>query len=143
MSSRERDINRIRELLSENVDSLSEEELIKEIIEDYGSEENALRAFDDISNSAIANAGKVRLASAREMFDKLNSESTATSRVSQLTYEQKVVVLERVRQRANEFPEELTRAARGELGDETDIDSTLEDLEFLGFLEDNNFLSDL
>lgn len=143
MSGTERDVDKIRELLSENVDSLSEEELIKEIIEDYGSEENALKTFEDVSNSAIAKARKAKLASAREMFDELNSESTSLSRISQLTYEQKVLVLERVRQRANEFPEELTRAARGELGDEMDIDSTLEDLEFLGFLDDNNFLSDL
>lgn len=123
------------ELLSENLDTLSEEELLAECAEDFGSVDVMVKMFDAAVTKATAQAKRARLEAARQGYRNAveQSQQTHGNNVLQLPLKEKRNLLDRL---ATMVPGQLTLAARNDNDSESDIDAMLRDLIELGAIDE-------
>ncbi len=129
-----RQLERLADALSRDVDQLTDEELLREAQEDYGDSDKAALATKNIIREAIAAQGKRRLAAARRAYEAQNAKEGA--KVFALSTERKRELVERFASNDDQLREKLTMAARNQENLEDDIDSFLEDLIELGVIDD-------
>lgn len=108
----------LQEMLAEDLESLTEQELLTECEEDYGSIEGMVDTFKRILGKAVETAS-------HQDSDNDNRHFKSGCNVLSLPVEEKRAVLERVRVA---HAGKLTMAARNADGSDEDIDRQLEDL---------------
>jgi hypothetical protein len=126
-------LDRLGEALAKDLDTLSDDELTEEIAadSDVAKTVNHMRGLVE---SAIAEAGRRRLAKARQAYDAVAEKQR--SKVIQLPLSRKKELVAHFAHSAGPLPERLTLAARNEDNSEADLDSLLEDLLELGVIDD-------
>lgn len=125
---------RLADALANDVDNMSDQEILKEAAERHGSVEQAAASVRAIVASAIASAGKQRLHALRKAYDA--EIGARQSNVVRLPLERKRALLERFAKNDNALQKKLTLAARNEEDSEADLDSFLEDLVRLGVIDE-------
>jgi len=127
-----RQLNRLAQALDQQIDTLSDDEIIAEAAVLHGDAEKAARETRDLIQGVISKCGRRRLEAARRAYDA--QITGARSNVVRLPLERKLAVIERVA--AGDFGKQLTLAARNGSATETDIDSLLDDLVKLGLIDE-------
>jgi len=126
-------LDRLSEALAKDLDTLSDDELSEEIAAD-SDVEKTVNHMRQLVESAIAEAGRRRLANARQGYEAIAEKQR--SKVIQLPLNRKKELVAHFAHGANALPERLTLAARNEDNSEADLDSLLEDLLELGVIDD-------
>lgn len=129
-----RQIERLIEALGRDIDAMSDEEILAEAADLYGSTEKAATDTLTIIGAVIAASGKQRLAAARKGYD--THVAGSRPNVVKLPLERKLVLIERFAGNDNDVGQKLTLAARNGEAVEADIDSFLEDLIELGLIDE-------
>jgi len=126
-------LDRLDEALAKDLDTLSDEELFGEIAAESDIEKT-VNHMRHLVETAIAEAGRRRLAKARQAYKALAERPR--SKVSQLPLGRKKELVVHFAHNAGALPERLTLAARNEDNSEADLDGLLEDLVELGVIDD-------
>ena len=127
-------IGRLADTLASEIDELSDEELVREAREDYGSLDTAALETKNVIQAAIREQGKRRLAIARSEYQAYQERSG--SRVHEWSSEKKRALVDQIWMDPDLLPGELTLAARNEEDLKSDVDSILEDLIDLDVIDD-------
>lgn len=133
------DTQEIISLLGAELESLSEDQLLAECGEDYGSVQSMVERFDTIVGDAAARSKRRRLDAARKGYrDAANHPETfsadfSAEQILKLTLSEKRALLERL---TGDAGGEMTLAARNENRSETDIDAILRDLLIMGAIDE-------
>ena len=128
-----RHIERLADALAREIDQLTDEELLREVKEEYGDPEKAALATKNLIQEAVTAHGKRRLAAARTAYEA--QRGGGGSKVLELSAERKRELIDRFASNDNQLREKLTVAARKQEDLEADIDSFLEDLIELGVID--------
>lgn len=108
----------IRQLLSENLESLSDDEILEECIEDYGTIEKMTSIFNEIFSKANKTASNQKMITT-------NQNDIQKTNVFDLSLDTKRALLQEI---SISLSGKLTMAARNAEGTGDDIDRKLEDL---------------
>lgn len=133
-----RKLARLANALADEIDTLSDEEIIHEVQADYG---NVAQFAADIKASiskVVSDHGKQRLFVARAAFNA--SQFNRQSKIVSLPIDKKRALLQKLARANNSFGEKITLAARNETTSEKDVDSLLLDLVALGLVDDEGNL---
>lgn len=125
--------DRIIEAMLQNVDELTEKELLLEGIEEYGSEESISAAFGDVVDSVMHQIGTTKLKRAKEGYLKAIKSTLVRPNILMLPLGEKRKLIE---QAVLAGEGQITLAAREALQSEDDIDSILQDFIELGLVTD-------
>lgn len=129
---------RLADALARDVDQLTDDELLKEAIEEFGSLDKATAVVRGRIARALEVGGRRRLAAARKAYDSHLHRSH--SKIAWLPMSRKRALIEHFTHNDNALRQKLTLAARNEKESQADIDSFLEDLVELGVIdEEGNF----
>lgn len=132
-------IARLSDALARDVDALSEQELLSEAAEDYGSASSAGDSVKRTLDSALAHGARARLESARRAYDE--KMRTLKPKVMNASTTEKIALLEKFAANDNTLRQKLTLAARNEKQGAADVDGLLGDLIELGAIdEEGNIL---
>ena len=120
-------------ILGENLEHMSDDELLAEAVDDFGSVDAMVSAFDGIVSKAAAEARRNRLTAARSGYQATREQQqTAEGRVFQFSSTHKRAVIAR----ANDMRHgQITMAARNEQDSEADLDKIIQDLIDLGAID--------
>ena len=123
-------LNRLADVLVDDIMNTSDEDILAEITEDYGDSEKLANDMRALFETTIEEFGKSKLAAAKQAVKEARSESAAVVNIDQSD----------ARRRYNKMitdDKKLTMAARkGSEQSERDIMNTIEDLAELGAFDD-------
>jgi hypothetical protein len=135
---RQQQLDRLIGTLAEDTLETPDNEIIAEVVEDYGDPSVIADRMRAVIDKATLASGKAKMAQAKEAVQAYRKRAGAIG-THQMTLTQKRQLVERAIARDRSLEEKLTLAARkGEVLSERDIDGMLEDLRELGALDEED-----
>ena len=128
-------LDRLRNALADDIDALSDEELLAELKEDGEDVDAIATRTGALIADAIANSGRSKLAAARAGYE-IRKAAGHRSNILQWPVERKRALIQQFAQNDNALTRKLTLAARKGEDTEADVDSFIEDLIDLGVIDD-------
>ncbi|WP_441983623.1 hypothetical protein [Microvirga sp. 2YAF29] len=129
-------LDRALDRMAEDIEATSDQDILREAVEAYGSVKTAVDRVQGALNAALKRSGRKKFEAARAGL-RATREARAGATVIALSFAEKRGILDRFAGKNNPVREKLTMAARNgiPLG-ESEIDGMIEDLIEIGAIDE-------